>query len=273
MKINTTIDWFACTKCDNEIPQFPSNFTTKFETDKPMRGYQYGFRYPDGRKVSSSDIQGVYIQYSGKVLNSLSTDALEIIKFHRLQGYKSSRIDLAIDAHDSGLSIDSLYQAFKREETETKAKNASIIENTQGGKTLYIGSRQSEAFVRIYDKAKEQNQTGDWKRIEIELKGYKAQEATNMCIASNNLSKLITSIVLGYINFPRNMHYQRIVKSDKTPIKSDKKQTSDTRKWLMNDVISAMVKVYKNGDTSIVYDFMEALSSELNKEETNKSQE
>jgi len=82
-----------------------------------------------------------------------------------------------------------------------------------------------------------------------------------------NIIKLVTSIVLGFIDFPRNKHYQAIVKSKKTMISSDKKATN-TRAWLMSDVISAMVKTYKNGDIEIIPDFFEALSNELSKLET-----
>jgi DNA relaxase NicK len=53
----------------------------------------------------------------------------------------------------------------------------SLILNSDGGSTLYIGSRVSDRFARLYDKGIEQGTTaaGKWWRLELELKGRRSQ--------------------------------------------------------------------------------------------------
>lgn len=58
-------------------------------------------------------------------------------------------------------------------------KKFSLVVNSEGGQTLYIGSRASDQFGRVYDKGREQDEglnlpVGKIWRYEVEFKSYRA---------------------------------------------------------------------------------------------------
>jgi len=263
MEITTKIDWFSCTKKTAEVPKFPDGFSEDYVACQTSRGYESSLQYSDGRIVSYSARQGMYIQYGGKSLNVIPTDALTLISFHKKNGYKPTRIDLAIDCKDSGLSISSLYKSLQLNEAETKSKKYSIIDGSDG-KTLYVGSRQSEAFLRVYDKAMESGVEGDWKRIEIEYKGDKAIEACQSILAAKSVNEFITGCIRSFCDFNNNKHWSKIMRAEKVLIKSDKQKSGDTRAWLMSQVANSIAKTYLQGDTEIIEDVMKEVASIIN---------
>lgn len=85
-----------------------------------------------------------------------------------------TRVDFAIDILDAGAKVETIAALVKRGRAHTNAKTHSIITGQTEGKrgaTLYVGSRQSDKFLRVYNKAAEQGIAGDWIRVELECKG------------------------------------------------------------------------------------------------------
>lgn len=87
-----------------------------------------------------------------------------------------TRIDVAIDVlDDDRASIAALVDSVRSGETRLKGKQHSVIQSVSRGMvgtTLYIGSRKSDKYIRVYDKAAEQGLKGkNWTRIELEAKG------------------------------------------------------------------------------------------------------
>jgi len=68
-----------------------------------------------------------------------------------------------------------------------RAAGAKIKASLINGETLYIGSRKSGRFWRIYNKALEQGIPGPLFRIEIELKGDRARQAKMLLIQEKRL--------------------------------------------------------------------------------------
>lgn len=75
------------------------------------------------------------------------------------------------------------------------------------GFTAYIGSRKSDAFIRIYDKKVEQhiNGSGHWMRCELELHDNKAREAFILLTSCDDyfvkIKQLYTGICLDTVRF------------------------------------------------------------------------
>ena len=88
---------------------------------------------------------------------------------------KFTRIDVAIDVlDDSRVDWYTLAHMADYGQMDTRAKTHSVIRSVRDGKTgitIYVGGRQSDKFMRIYDKAAEQGIGADWARIELECKG------------------------------------------------------------------------------------------------------
>ncbi len=71
-----------------------------------------------------------------------------------------SRLDIATDLINYGFSVNEIIQRLKNEESfflntqgnKINANRFKIIGSYSEAQTLYIGSRKSDAFLRIYDK-------------------------------------------------------------------------------------------------------------------------
>lgn len=97
-----------------------------------------------------------------------------------------TRADIAFDTVDA--SFDELHDYLKDYALRKRLKTTYYgdYDRKEKGRTYYIGSRDSEVYLRIYEKGLEQRQKGwvdapkDWVRIEFEIKPRKEvrQEAS-----------------------------------------------------------------------------------------------
>lgn len=89
---------------------------------------------------------------------------------------KVTRLDLRTDVYlDSPWEQLATSHYNARPEQSSKVKNYAVIQNSQGGNTLYVGSRQSTQYGRIYDKSAERGKKpGMVWRYEVELHKPKA---------------------------------------------------------------------------------------------------
>lgn len=103
----------------------------------------------------------------------------------RIPGFHCTRVDLTCDVQ-GGEYCDphEILQAFIAGVCVTKARTANRVDNwkagERGGCTIYIGSRESLTFLRVYDKAAQTGDPESWTRIEVECKG---DVANNVCAA------------------------------------------------------------------------------------------
>lgn len=119
-----------------------------------------------------------------------------------------SRIDIAVDLINYGFSVDNIAEKLKADTYEflngkTKRKigleKMKTIGNSGEVDTLYVNSRKSDAFLRLYNKRKQglsnkssgyytqAKNTQDWIRIEAEFKHREAHRI------GNDLAKLVDS--------------------------------------------------------------------------------
>lgn len=104
-----------------------------------------------------------------------------------------SRVDLAVTVNCSqaypGL-LDTYYEYLTRPTSRHVKFSSSITKNSAGGQTLYIGSRMSRAFARVYDKGLEaglENEQGKLWRYEIEFKKPLARQVLSALHANKYL--------------------------------------------------------------------------------------
>ena len=172
----------------------------------PRNGYTHGYESPMGvtRFVNPSRPEmGTHYELSGSVLRTLFEQ--EIFPFELLHnviefGAKVTRLDLAKDAVNQKVNLGSIWWAIKNGRTTGRARDWERIQGEDGGCTINIGSRQSDKFVRVYDKGVESKTGADWKRMEIELKHDTAKTiarvlAANPQEASAVFNELITSMI------------------------------------------------------------------------------
>jgi phage replication initiation protein len=128
-------------------------------------------------------------------------------------GGKFTRLDLAIDNVDGGLSLDLLSAAIQDHDHCVRTKfgewrriQKGSFQNGQEitGDTIYLGSSKSHTMFRIYDKAMESGTTGQWVRFEIQLRDSRSHEAAKLFAADTPLGYLAIGIINTYFAIIEN---------------------------------------------------------------------
>lgn len=99
---------------------------------------------------------------------------------------KIIRIDLALDLFGGEYSPDQALDNFNAGLFNTRGKQPKCqqvgtdwLSHDNSGKTLYLGTRKSQYFVRIYEKGKQLgNKNGKWPRFELQISGKKKRNST-----------------------------------------------------------------------------------------------
>lgn len=130
---------------------------------------------------------------------------------------KFTRIDLALDDEEKQLSLETIVEKLENGEVQTRFHGFKVhLPETAIGEKIgqisgiSIGSRQSQSFIRIYDKRQERAKKGitdlpdHWIRIELETKGDRADALGKKLQHEMRHTPQVTfvaSLVLGLIDF------------------------------------------------------------------------
>lgn len=273
METNIVMDWLSITH-----PQpmtWPDTWPKKFTMDAALRGYRSAVQMiPDGRIVAWDDERpemGHHVRYTGQCLNKVRklqqvTD-IEILKLHAEQAGKITRLDLALDAYDSGLDILKLYNLAMSGDCATRSRTIGYFEKN-GAKTTYVGSRSSECMLRIYEKAaKEGDYETDWIRLELELKSSKAQQVMKMLLGQGmNYASIVRGLIRDQADWVGYDTYQRVLERVPGLEVTSKVTAGDTRKWLLEQCAPSLAKLaLLEGDEGIFDDFTAACQEAMNK--------
>lgn len=173
----TKFDWF-CAGVDCDIVLFVENFKKFFDCDvedvPPRNGYRYAIRLVRGSHVFALVMYGgdnvgsrLYVQASGYESNALR----DYLVIH----YPDSvliRADICLDIDEPDV-FKSLFELLCRVSTQFRLNTNSVGDwvNEVGGRTFYVGSRQSPAYCRLYEKGKQLLvKNPDYVRLELECK-------------------------------------------------------------------------------------------------------
>lgn len=170
------------------------------------RGCQLYWNLPQALD-SSGDMM---ITLKGKTLAPCNfMERVDIILQILNRGGKLTRIDPCIDAFDSSdITFDNLFSAYQLRNYSGCARRQMNQSGTDKlGTTFYFGSRESAAFLRIYDKSIESGKTDiSWWRVELELKQKKAEAVgkliyENIVYNEKQLKQLVVDLVTGQVDF------------------------------------------------------------------------
>lgn len=115
-----------------------------------------------------------------------------------------SRLDLAVDSRfdPARTTVASdVYQYMAHvQRGRGKPSKRTLIQNGDGGSTVYTGARVSELYGRLYDKGREQETepAGVWWRWEVEVKGDAAFPTANTLAAATSPADAIASRVSSF---------------------------------------------------------------------------
>lgn len=110
------------------------------------------------------------------------------------EGIQASRVDLQLTYRvETGMVENTIREAYRaacaHEAPERRHMKVSMIEQRAKAQTVYLGSRASDVFFRIYDKFEEsgKEEYRDCVRFELELKGRASkalwQQLSNGCMS------------------------------------------------------------------------------------------
>jgi len=243
--------------------------TPEWTNALPARGYTSGLQNRNGVRLSwhtKRDDMGAHVQYSGQTLNKyLETGitARTIALRHEIEGDRCSRIDLAIDCHDTALNIGKLASDVKLNIGQFSTKVFSHIISQDKGETLYLGSRTSELFLRIYNKSAEQQISGDWVRVELECKGSRAHDIGHRLAyeSEQGMVTLTRGLIKHQAAFDDKI-WQQIVGELAISIAKAHVREPDRKGWLLGLVAPAMGKyIAETGDEAIIEQFLAIVDS------------
>jgi DNA relaxase NicK len=164
---------------------------------------------------------GVYVCLSGNAIKQyvkLGGDLeMLMIMTYTDEVINITRLDLAADERDKKLILDYMIQCSRDEKIRTHTRNIEEYSSRKGkiapAKCMYVGSRKSEQYVRIYDKAKEQYSAkhqpelynAHWIRVELVLRRERARNAVKYIVeskgAGKELGECFAEMLNGYMQF------------------------------------------------------------------------
>jgi DNA relaxase NicK len=251
-KITKHVDWIGATYPADITPQQALPLLDWKRTGEGPHGHRHrhfdsitGARFDSG----ASERQGNQLQISGSALSEMRsywnlTDD-QILTILTAKNARVSRIDLAINLHEGTVTPQGMYKAYENGDVKAPIREYDLTLGTRDnikGETFYLGSRTSERYVRVYDKAAEMKIVdGDaWVRFEMEMKGMKARAAVH-AIAEHGVVAVINGQFQSFIKW-NNREYNRAITGDSAEIKEQGRKETNAEKWLMNQVAKALAK-------------------------------
>ncbi len=204
------IDWLAFTTREHEPDEVIDILGLKgmdWERANGLYRYEEGLYWQNIKILFGSkaeEMKGtVNVQMSGKGCRAYETfgacDWLGLFRLHQKGAIKATRIDPAFDDRDLVLNLFKLAEDTELlEEHEGKMRFARIVSEFKSAKVEHFlpdrrgmiilwGSRSSNTFFRIYDKAKQLKQHHmNWIRFEMQLRDLHAQNFINTAITDYN---------------------------------------------------------------------------------------
>jgi hypothetical protein len=174
-----------------------------YEFQGSLIGAQYA---PPG---GSDVFHQYFVDLNGSALRSISFETVHALLFYVQLEHKftANRIDIALDFPLQSPRLSMRYwESFIEDGLLVGYRTVRRVMSSGGnrpGTTVYLGSRESDRFVRIYDK----NIDGvDCDRLEVEFKRSRAlwimQQIANSDVA--DLPVLLNGVACGQINFARS---------------------------------------------------------------------
>ncbi len=122
-------------------------------------------------------------------------------KEKKMQDVRLTRLDVAYDDMTGVLDIDQICDKTRLQEFVSRIQRWESIYGSKGN-SVNFGSKGSNVFIRIYDKARERGFTDSrhWIRCELQLRKENACGFVNKLL-DNSLSALYTGVLKNYLSF------------------------------------------------------------------------
>lgn len=182
------VDWLTATASDSFMASKIWEYASKLAYEIEAAG-NFARRW-NWRGYSGYTMQGLRYGHRSDGVICIVSGGLAQDCFYDLMRYcdNVSRVDLALTytlnqpIPDVALTYYEYLVKGEGSEHPQAVKTISLIQNSQGGQTLYIGSRRSDQYGRVYDKGRESTtdiEVGKIWRYEVEFKSKRALAVAN----------------------------------------------------------------------------------------------
>lgn len=215
--------------------------------NNPSAGRFYDWSWTDDYygvrvHISSRSEQGWMVELPGRFFRENEIDHQQLINDALTWGAKITRLDVAVDLFNTPLLPQDIYLDMLTANLGEFKRKVNLIHG-KNGDTLSLGSRQSQFFMRVYDKAGEQQIDGLWLRSELEIKDdaaaalprdiqtiYRRAAAKMLdmlgCV-ENDLTETLTLVSGGLLPLGGKV----------------REDTTDTERWFLHSVVPALKKL------------------------------
>lgn len=220
---------------------------------------------------------GVHVIISGKGCRIYETqnNLVELVKRIDKVNGRLTRIDIAIDDFTGKvIPFGRLKNDIIKANLVTKWKDSTEIikrKNKTGqviGHTIYLGSRQSKIFFRLYDKAMQLDLETIWTRLELEIKNSYAENVQKL-LTEKNIGELTTEILNNYIRIVQPhatdtnksrwetkrywLDLINTTKKQQLTFRPEESDIEDTKKWLGNQIAPSLALVVLSDEGKVQF--------------------
>ncbi len=212
-----------------------------FETVKGSKGFMWrlyfggiSIHYNEAEYRNAGDF--IWLEMSGQGCRTFESygngnyKALFDLVMRDPENIHLTRLDVAFDDMTGYFDIDTVCDTVRNEHFVSRTSTYQSIYSNKGN-AVYFGSKQSNVFIRIYDKAAERgydNKSLHWIRCELQLKDVNAKGLVSK-VNEFNLSELYLGVLKNYISF-------------RVPTKDSNKRRWPEAEWWTN-FLKAVVRI------------------------------
>ncbi len=166
------------------------------------------------------------------------------------------RIDIAIDIPTRTTPVDFVNEGWNKRFTSTS------LMRSQTGETIYIGSRSSERFCRVYKYAAPHPRAG-LLRIEFECKGDEAKRVARAVVDDG--SDAVAAALVGVFGFRSQELAAAVASPAELPPSARQGGAGETVRWLYAAVAPALAREIAAGkvDPQHFWDYVDTILREL----------
>ena len=268
--LSITIDWLAVTFKNyydeqGELRNGTHDFIGTYASFSPMQTATPRFGYSDATMDNNGTIvqwnpdrseMGHHVILAGSALRNIFSNTTiqprTLLRACIDAGGSISRLDLAKDATDEEIDLQAIYKSLEQGHNRGLTRKHAIIASNDGGLTIYVGSRQSERFIRIYNKAAESKLSDQlWFRFELETKGVVARSLGTRLASDMDWQQSFDALAKGMVNLPNSLDFQKFFTMGVVPIGLPKlERRTDREVWIETQVIGAVARHYIDNPNS-----------------------
>jgi hypothetical protein len=280
MEVSAGIDWISATypydyDRNGLAMVYRNDIENKVET-AARNGYTRAWRVGSGAIIQKNPERpdmGIHVTYSAKAIaracamdNGSQKDLLDFLMI----GGKITRLDICVDAIDSGIIIEELYNQAKKGKVKTRSRSISHINSAiinqegNGASTMYIGSQKKrKKLLRVYDKGEQLGLKIDLKRFELEMHGDISNNAAGHLVDKKEAAypPYIKGMIKGFADFT-DTDAGKVFDAKGIKIAVPQYKKSDTAAWLVNVVAPTLARE-SFLDYSVLQSFLDRFQSEF----------